>query len=164
MQHGVRGEGTALDGSRPGAPQRLVTLHSAVKLFNAARPQQFCLGYRVLNSNVSALPMMWQHAVRGVAYQHNATAMPSLQWPYCEQTPAKAVRDSAYHFDDGWMPTPESRDGLVMCDWRDPILMRPGYWPFNDGEKIDVKSRPADRIVQKMGIRPHPELQRMRVR
>jgi hypothetical protein len=39
MQHGVRRERTALDSSRTSASERLVTLHSLLKLFNAARPQ-----------------------------------------------------------------------------------------------------------------------------
>ena len=39
VQHGVRRERTALDSSRTSASERLVTLHSLLKLFNAARPQ-----------------------------------------------------------------------------------------------------------------------------
>jgi hypothetical protein len=55
----------------------------------------------------------------------NAAALPGLEWPDREQTPAKAVGDRAYHFDSGGMPTLESRDGLMMRDRRNPILVRP---------------------------------------
>jgi hypothetical protein len=142
-----------LDDARPGAPQLLVKFHHVIKLFEAARSQQFRQGYRVLNRNVSPLPMMRQHAVRGVAHQHNAAALPGSQGPDREQAPAETVRDRAYHFDNGGMPALEGRNGLLVCHRRNPMLMRPGRWSFDNGEKIDVQSRWADWIVQKMRIR-----------
>jgi hypothetical protein len=102
MQYRVRSTGTTLDDARPGAPQLLVKFHRVIKLFEAARSQQFRQGYRVLNRNVSPLPMMRQHAVRGVAHQHNAAALPGSQGPDREQAPAETVRDRAYHFDNGF--------------------------------------------------------------
>jgi hypothetical protein len=126
MQQGVRRTRTTLDNARPGAPECLVPLHCIIKFFDAACCQELCEGYRVLYCKIGALPMMWKHAVRGVTQQHNAPALPGLKWPDREQTPAKTVGDRAYHFDNGWMPALESRDGLVVRDRRNPILLRPG--------------------------------------
>jgi hypothetical protein len=126
MKEGIRRTRTALDNTRPGAPECLVPLHRIVKLFDAACCQQLCQGYRILYRKIGALPMMWKHSVRGVTQQHNAAALPGLEWPDREQTPAKIVGNRAYHFDNGWMPALESRDRLVVGDWRNPILMRPG--------------------------------------
>jgi hypothetical protein len=140
MKEGVRITRTTLDNARSGAPECLVPLHRVVKLFDAACRQQFCQGYRVFYRKVRALPMMWKHAMSGVTQQHNATALPGSQWPHCEQTPAKTVRDCAYHLGNGWMPTGESRDSLVMRDRRNPIIVHPGRWPFDNGKEIDVQS------------------------
>jgi 1,6-anhydro-N-acetylmuramate kinase len=126
MKQRVRRTRTTLDNARPGTPECLVTLHRIVKFFDAACIQQLCQGYRILNRKIGPLPMMGKHAVRGVTQQHNASALPGLEWPDREQTPAKIVDNRAYHFDNGWMPALESRDGLVVGDRRNPILLRPG--------------------------------------
>jgi len=164
MQHPVRGVRTSLDHARTSPPQRLVTLYRLVKLFDAVRLQQFCQGYCVLDCKVSTLPMMRQHAVRGIAHQYGAAALPGPQRPDFEQPPAKVVRHGTYHLDNGRMPTLESGGGRVMSDRCDPIVVRPGRWSFDNGKKIYVRSRWTEWKVQEVRVGPHPKLNRMRVR
>ena len=108
--------------------------------------------------------MVRQHSVRGVAHQYRAATLPIRQWRDFEQPPTKVVLHGAYHFDNGGMPSFESGERDVVRDRRNPALVRPRLWSFDNGEKIYVRSRGTKRKVEQMCVGAHPELNRVRIR
>jgi hypothetical protein len=62
------------------------------------------------------------------------------------------------------MPAPEGSDRFVRLDWSLPAaIARPSLRPFNDSEKINVLTAPADCVVQQVRIWPHPELNSLEI-
>ncbi len=60
------------------------------------------------------------------------------------------------------MPTLERGDRLVRLDVGQPAaLLRPGRRPLDHGEEVDVLAVAADRVVQQVRVRAHPELDRL---
>src|ERR1700759_5218099 len=76
MQHSIGCVCTSLNFARAKFSERMVTLHRVIKSINPVGAEQLRQRYGILDCNVGALPMVWQHAMRSVAQQHDAATPP----------------------------------------------------------------------------------------
>jgi hypothetical protein len=105
--------------------------------------------------------MMGQHAVRGVADQHGPAAMPAPGLLDDKQAPPLRHPAGGNHLPHRRMPARERREGGTRSRVDDPA---PGAGPrrrsFLHRKEVDILAFAADGVVQQVGVRPHPELDR----
>ena len=117
----------------------------------------------VLDRGVRALSVVGEHPVGGVAEDHHPPTVPAQQGTHGEQRPGDRARGRADHLGDGRVPAAEGGDGQVLVDVGHRAGVQPDLRCLDDREEVHVLAVAADRVVQHVGVRSHPELDGLRV-
>src|SRR3954468_14712264 len=102
--------------------------------------------------------------MRRVAQDHRPAPKPVQKGAHREQTPPYGVIHSADHLGYRGMPALEGRERFARLDRSLPAIARPRFRPFNDRKEVDVLAVTANRVMQQVSVRSHPELKGLRVR